>query len=724
MHVNPEWIVLTPTGCESGPIRIIVTVRIMVPDPAIEFECAFSIGSVFSVCFLQRDSMRTIFTTVGILMILTCVVFAQQSSESASQRDAMIEDHLSREAAKLGRRGLEETQSRESWEAKRPELKIQYLEMLGLWPMPERTPLKATVTGTLEVGTVRVEKLCFQSRPGLYVTGNLYRPERNQGKLPTVLYVCGHSGRGRDGNKAAFQQHGMWFATHGYNCLIVDTLQLGEIAGIHHGTYNKQRWWWQSAGYTPAGVECWNGVRALDYLVSRPDVDAGKLAATGISGGGAATFWIAAADDRVKVCVPVSGMSDLQSYVSDKVCNGHCDCMFLYNTYRWEWTTIAALVAPRPMLFENSGHDAIFPMPANERIRERLSRIYGWYETKPGDLFDIGVTPGGHFDNVELRLMAYRWINKHLKGDNSEVTEPLLPEIEGKSLRVFPEDSDLPTDSINATIDESFVAPGRPEPPTSRDEYSAWSERLTGQLQGMVFHEWPDQVSSAVVRDIQPDGKYVLGTEDDILVMATKCDIARTDPSPLEQRDRLWLVILNDDEPEGVLPDWINETIVAGQSAAILSPRGCGTTLAWTRTNPPNYVERAHALLGRTVDTGRVYDIQSVARWLHETDGNELTIGVAGRGPAGILGVYAALFESCITEVFLVDPPATHRDGPTLLNVLRVLDIPDAIGLLAPRHVTLVNRGNDAFRRTEVAYAAAGYPSRFSQSVGKNKVEK
>ena len=68
---------------------------------------------------------------------------------------------------------------------------------------------------------------------------------------------------------------------------------------MHHGTYNLGRWWWHAAGYTPAGVECWNGIRGIDYLVSRPDVDPARIGVTGISGGGAATFWIAAADERV-----------------------------------------------------------------------------------------------------------------------------------------------------------------------------------------------------------------------------------------------------------------------------------------------------------------------------------------------------------------------------------------------------------------------------------------
>src|SRR5204862_3441840 len=95
---------------------------------------------------------------------------------------------------------------------------------------------------------------------------------------------------------------------------------------------------------------------------------------------GDATVWISAADERVKVAVPVSGMSDLESYVNNKVINGHCDCMFMVNTYRWEWTTIAALIAPRPLLFSNSDNDRIFPMDGNRRVIARLRRAYKLFD--------------------------------------------------------------------------------------------------------------------------------------------------------------------------------------------------------------------------------------------------------------------------------------------------------------------------------------------------------
>ncbi|MCZ7636385.1 MAG: hypothetical protein M5U12_10405 [Verrucomicrobia bacterium] len=216
-------------------------------------------------------------------------VAAESPAATHPSAQAIIESFLSREAIRLESSFLEGITNRAQWEARRPELRRQYLEILGLWPLPERTPLAAQVTGVLKRDEgFRVEKVHFQSRPRLYVTGNLYLPKDAApgSRLPAVLYVCGHSGRGRDGNKAAFQHHGMWFATHGFACLIIDTLQLGEIAGIHHGTYRYDRWWWQARGYTPAAVECWNGIRALDYLESRPEVDPARLAVTGISGVG------------------------------------------------------------------------------------------------------------------------------------------------------------------------------------------------------------------------------------------------------------------------------------------------------------------------------------------------------------------------------------------------------------------------------------------------------
>ena len=242
--------------------------------------------------------------------------FAQTSNNRADDLnnrllgDVMMEKYLAQEAAKFSERFLDGSRTLDEWKAKRPRLRQEFLEMIGLSPMPEKTPLHATITGKIEKDDFVVEKLHFQSRPGLYVTANLWRPRQIAGKLPAVVLFVGHYNRGRNGHKTFMQDHGMWFAKNGYVCLIFDSLTRGELPGEHQGTYNGQRWWWISRGYTPAAVECWNAVRSIDYLVSRPEVDRDRIAATGLSGGGALTFWITAVDDRVKCAAAASGMTD------------------------------------------------------------------------------------------------------------------------------------------------------------------------------------------------------------------------------------------------------------------------------------------------------------------------------------------------------------------------------------------------------------------------------
>ncbi len=512
--------------------------------------------------------------------------------------DEMIQEDLRAETEQIHRRFFQNVESVEDWKKLRPEYKEEYFYMLGLWPMPQKTPLKATITRTLQGDDYVVDMLHYQSRPQLYVTANLYRP-KNIAKgqhLPAVLYVCGHSSRGRSGNKTAFQSHGIWFARHGYICLILDTLQLGEIAGIHHGTYREGRWWWHSRGYTPAGVECLNGIRGIDYLVSRPDVDPERIAVTGISGGGAATFWIAAADERAKVAVPVSGMADLMSYVPNRVINGHCDCMFLYNTFQWPWTNIAALVASRPLLFVNSDQDSIFPMDANQRVINRLEQVYSLYGA--GDFVDSVVSMGGHAYRQDIRQAVYRFINMHLKNDASVVSDsevdlvtgsdnnPRHP-IEPERLRVFADASDVPGDELNTTIDQHFV-PIAPVKPPQKGEYETWKAAILSELRRVTFRYFPERIPPAkLLEQVQPDDVR-LESEPGIKVgLQYATAFAST-----EDARRVLLVVRNADSTVDIL-QWIHDVHEPGDHVYVCTPRGVGDT-RWTRKNPPNYVERSH----------------------------------------------------------------------------------------------------------------------------------
>ena len=144
-----------------------------------------------------------------------------------------------------------------------------------------------------------------------------------------------------------------------------------------------------------------------------------------------------------------------------------------------------------------------------------------------------------------------------------------------------------------------------------------------------------------------------------------------------------------------------------------LYPRN-GGSWKWTEKNPPNTVARSLVLLGQTVDSGRVRDAIAA---LNRHKGK---VRLVGTGQAGLIAAYAALFDAGLVEEVVIDePPTSHRDGPHFLNVMRVLDIPDALGLLAPDiTLTLVgkNAKDQAFDRTAAIYKAAGAADKFSRT--------
>jgi hypothetical protein len=662
--------------------------------------------------------------------------------------DPLIQAYLARETEKIEGGFLEGVASSDDWEKLRPRYREQYFYMLGLAPGEAKTPLNATVTGTLRGDGFVVDMLHYQSRPRLYVTANLYRPAeiRPGQRLPAVFYPCGHSYQGRAGNKTAYQSHGIWFARHGYLCLVVDSLQLGEIAGIHHGTCREGRWWWQSRGYVPSGVECLNGIRGIDYLAGRPDVDPQRIAVTGISGGGAATFWIAAADPRVSVAVPVSGLADLRSYVTNRVLNGHCDCMFFYNTFQWPWARIAAMVAPRPLLFTNSDHDKIFPMDADQRVINRLTRVWSLFGAS--DRVEAFVSIGEHAYRQDIRQGAYRFINTYLKDDPRIVGDSERDLITGtgpgrrypiepKRLQVFSRDADIPQDELNTTIDRHFVPLAEVAVPQP-GKFEAWKGTLTKELRRVTFRYFPDRIPAArlleqVDRTPHAPREAVRQAEHEDVRHAER-DEYDAESTRLESEAgievglrraavfkpthvrRIVLAVRNAGETPAI-PDWLHRLHEAGDEVYLCDPRGVGHT-RWTRKNPPNYVERAHALLGRTVDTGRVWDIAAAARYLRAACHDQTPVIAAGEGPAGVLAAYAALWEPEIAGVILSRPPRSHSEdvAPPLLNVLRVCDIPDVLGMLSPRPLRIETASVRDWDKVAAIYAAAGQADKLKRT--------
>jgi dienelactone hydrolase len=656
---------------------------------------------------------RIVFMALTAALLPALPVRPAEPKADAGRGEAMLADYFAAETAKLGRACLADVHSADDWKARRGRLRQELLEMLGLDPLPERTDLKAAVTGRTERDGIVVENVHFQSRPQLYVTGNLYLPAKIDKPLPAILYVCGHAQVKIDGicygSKAAYQHHGAWFARHGYACLTIDTLQLGEIEGIHHGTYREKMWWWANRGYTPAGVEAWNCTRALDYLQSRKEIDPERIGVTGRSGGGAYSWWIAAIDDRIKAAVPVAGITDLRNHVVDGAVDGHCDCMFMVNTYRWDYPQVAALVAPRAMMIGNSDRDRIFPLDGVVRTYNQARRIYEMFDA--GNDLALSIGPGPHQDTQDLQVPAFRWFNRHLKGDTATlIDEAAEKRFKPQELRVFRQ---LPGDQINAKIHETFVAAA--PPPEVPDSPARWQDLRDGwrtALREKSFRGWPEDVDALAVKEVasaEAGGLRIQALEftSQGPVRLPLYAVRRAgDEKPqrvrlqvLDQQDWAALApalrpVLAVHSPGESLPSddpkaraALAASLPAGPCAVVyFPPRGVGPT-AWGQTEKQQTgIRRRFLLLGQTLEGMQVWDVRRAVKALRSLDlGRGTPLTLSARGPTAGIALYASLFEPDIAELVLHELPPNHRNGPTFLNVSRYLEMPQAVALAAER---------------------------------------
>jgi len=593
----------------------------------------------------------------------------------------------------------------DEWEATLTRRREMWREMLGLSPLPERTPLHATVTGVLERGDYVVEKVHFQCIPGAYVIGNLYRPAKVEGRLPAVLYLCGHS-KGKV--NPPYQANPRWFGQHGYVALVLDPIQLGESQGFHHGTYRDERWDWPSRGYTPAGTEVWNAMRALDYLETRPDVDAERMGVTGLSGGGVISWCLGAADERVKVVVPVCQSGSIEHVVTDRATDGHCDCAFWINYYRWCWPDLGALIAPRAFLMASGTEDVLWRPFGYRDVALRIRHQYAALGAE--DQFDLveDLTPHGY--TPKLRRAIFTWFNTHLKNDPTPVEDDVTDFVEPEeNLLVF--GGKLPEHDEMRRIDQLLVKQG--ELPTIGDE-AAWrahQKAALGRLRETTFR----YTSAGRVprqRDYRSDGgdksgntfaTYVFDSFDGMTV-----SVKTKRPRGAEWPIPTLACAVQPDARSTFAGGGSSRPRVADELAtAVVEVRNTGATSVG-----PGYLwtaRRTYPLLGETLPERQVSDLVAAIALLRQ-EAVTGPVAVYGQGDTAPLAVYAALVDPQITEIVLADPPTSHEDPetPEFLGVLRVGDLPHNLALAYPRPITFVGKMPEAYAWTRQLYEKLG----------------
>ncbi|HVT73715.1 MAG TPA: acetylxylan esterase [Lacunisphaera sp.] len=351
---------------------------------------------------------------------------------------------------------------------------LQQKMIAAIGGFPARTPLNGRVTGTLHREGYRVEKVIFESQPGVLVTAALFLPEaaRFPPPYPGVLVPCGHYAASKAHDE--YQSVGALLALNGMAALVFDPLDQGE----RHQTLdeNGQPRFWGTEGHTrlairasllglsAAGFEIWDGMRALDYLQSRPDIDPARIGCTGNSGGGTQTAYLMALDDRIKAAAPSCYITHLASQT--RVATGDGE-QHIYGqvAFGLDHPDYLMMRVPLPIKLLDATHD-FFAIDATWETYRLALRAYTRFGAS--DRMAILENDAGHNYNRTQREAAVQWLALWLLGRNTEVHEPELHLFTAEEMRCTPRGEVLlepGTRSVQALLaaDEDRLADRRRE---------------------------------------------------------------------------------------------------------------------------------------------------------------------------------------------------------------------------------------------------------------------
>ncbi|ODS72563.1 MAG: hypothetical protein ABS46_20820 [Cytophagaceae bacterium SCN 52-12] len=317
------------------------------------------------------------------------------------------------------------------WQSYRDDLRGKLQKSLGAFP--GKTPLNAKITSTVESDGITVENILYESLPGYYVSASFFRKKELAGrKLPVIVFCSGHSANGY--RSEAYQIIMLNYAKKGFAVLAFDPVGQGERVQYRKadgkpamGTTHDHSYSGSGAfllGYSPAKYFIWDGIRAIDYLETRRDVDTGRIGIAGRSGGGTQSSYIAAIDDRVTAAAPEcyittyemllksSGPQDAEQVFLSGIANGI------------DIPDLLHMRAPKPTLVVTTTND-IFSIQGVQDMKEELSRLYRM-NGKEED-FQVVEDNAGHASTKLNREACYRFFSKYLNNPCNTSDEDVKP---------------------------------------------------------------------------------------------------------------------------------------------------------------------------------------------------------------------------------------------------------------------------------------------------------
>jgi dienelactone hydrolase len=621
-----------------------------------------------------------------------------------------------RAAERIGLDRLAKLRTKADAEAHVLDVRNRIAESFG--PFPQKTPLNPRVTGKLDRETYVVEKVIFESRPNFFVTANLYIPKGKTGRLPGVVGSCGHSANGKAAE--AYQGFAQGLARMGYVVLIFDPIGQGERlqyvhlnektrprvgVGEHLHAGNQQF----LVGEFFGSWRAWDGIRALDYLLSRPEVDPSQVGITGNSGGGTMTTWLCGVEQRWTMAAPSCFVTFRRNLENELPADTE-QCPPRILAHGLDHADFLAALAPKPVIILAKERD-FFDVRGAEEAYARLKRLYTLLGAEQNIQLFTGPTNHGY--SIENREAMYRWFNTITKVSDLK-NEPKL---------VIEQDTDLactPTGQVAELKSRtvfSFTAERAKELAAKRRKHTPQS--LATAMRDALKMPIADGVPEyRVLRSVagrqypRPTASvYAVETERNVFAVVYRVSQQRLDSRPSKSSERAILYISHQSSDAELRDEPLLREVVQHEPNAILytcdvrgigesQPDTCGQNQFLLQYGS-DYFYAIHSLMLDSPYVGqKTFDVLRVLAWLRSFGHAEVHIVAKGWGT--IPATFAAVVSESVVQVTLKGALKSYQsiaesedyDWPLasfVPNVLATFDLPDCYDTLRTKKLRMID---------------------------------
>jgi dienelactone hydrolase len=583
----------------------------------------------------------------------------------------MVQEHFVervRAAEQAGLNALAALKTRANAEAYVQEVRKKVQRCFG--PFPAKTPLNPRVTGTVERDGYKIDKVIFESRPQFLVTANLYVPIGKKFPLPGVVGSCGHSTNGKAAE--AYQSFAQGLARMAYVVLVFDPIGQGERlqyahldgkkrpaigVGEHLHGGNQQF----LVGEFFGSWRAWDGIRALDYLLSRPEVDPKHVGITGNSGGGTMTTWLCGVEERWTMAAPGCFVTTFRRNLENELpadteqCPPHALALHL------DHADFLAALAPKPVILLAKERD-FFDVRGAEEAYGRLRRLYGLLGAE--DNVKLFVGPTAHGYSQENREAMYQWFNRATHVSDAR-SEPKLTLEKDQTLWC------TPTGQVAELKSRTVFSFTREKSQALAHKRARLSDKELRQAVAALL-ELPERAAVPEYRILRPIGgrkypkshatTYAVETERGVFALVYRLSEREHDARPPRERARAILYVAHHSSDRELREEPLVAELLEAEPHSTFytcDVRGIGESRPDTcgqdqflKPYGNDYFYAIHALMLDAPYVGqKTFDLLRVLDWLKSFGHKE--VHLVGNGWGSLPATFAALFEEAVVQVTL-----------------------------------------------------------------------